>query len=234
MADLNTEALSESEEMYLLTIEKLGHSFEGELVPLGEIAEALGIKPVSVNQMVRKLEEAGLVEYQPYKGVKLAESGRGHTQLVLRDRRIWKTFLNQKLGVPISKADELACRFEHITPEEVIVKLYTYLGEPSHTPEGEPIPEIKTPKRHKPRLPLTHIATGEKVEVHSINLKGAGSEFLAGEGILAGAIVKVLATSANGTVLIEGVEGQVNLVEEIASEIMATYLLRKGGQRAHA
>ena len=84
--------MSESEEMYLITIARLGAKELQGLVPLSKLADALSVVPVSVNQMVKKLEEAGLVHYFPYKGVELTDQGRKVARQVLRHRRLWEYF----------------------------------------------------------------------------------------------------------------------------------------------
>ena len=67
--------LSESEEMYLVTIRKICESCTDTSIPIPHLAEELAVLPVSVNQMVKKLAEAGFVEYIPYKGVELTAEG---------------------------------------------------------------------------------------------------------------------------------------------------------------
>ena len=49
---------------------------EGAAVSTNELAERLGVTPGSVSAMVRKLSEAGLVEHEPYHGVRLTGQGR--------------------------------------------------------------------------------------------------------------------------------------------------------------
>jgi Mn-dependent DtxR family transcriptional regulator len=44
---------------------------DNQPVPLSKLAEELDISPVSVNEMCRKLQENGLINYQPYKGASL-------------------------------------------------------------------------------------------------------------------------------------------------------------------
>jgi Mn-dependent DtxR family transcriptional regulator len=62
----NTEGMSENEQMYLVTIAKLEEGGHESPVALSELANALSVLPVSVNQMVRKMDESGLVKYYPY------------------------------------------------------------------------------------------------------------------------------------------------------------------------
>ena len=84
--------------------------------------------------MVHKLEERGLVNYTPYKGVFLSSDGRKRTSSILRKRRLWKSFFEQCLDMDAHEAEALACRMEHITPDEVADRLGLFLQEEQHCP----------------------------------------------------------------------------------------------------
>ncbi|MGI9585871.1 MAG: metal-dependent transcriptional regulator, partial [Acidimicrobiia bacterium] len=109
-------------------------------VPVATIAGELDVSVVSANQMIRKLETSGFVDYLPYKGVVLTETGSERANVVLRNRRLWAVFLSEHLGLSPESADDVACEMEHVTPEEVAGRLSRFLGEPSIDPGGKPIP----------------------------------------------------------------------------------------------
>src|SRR6185503_15576017 len=46
-----------------------------KLVPMGQLAAALGIAPGTATTMVKALAESGLVSYEPYNGVRLTSAG---------------------------------------------------------------------------------------------------------------------------------------------------------------
>ncbi|MFZ0544480.1 MAG: metal-dependent transcriptional regulator, partial [Candidatus Promineifilaceae bacterium] len=140
MADQNIANLSESEEMYLVTAVQLAEAGMREPISLTSLAQALSIQPASANEMVRKLAEAGFLNYIPYKGVNLLTNGRRLAQQVLRSRRLWELFLVRHLELPPTEADALACRLEHITPKDVAERLYLFLERPSVSSQGLPIP----------------------------------------------------------------------------------------------
>jgi DtxR family Mn-dependent transcriptional regulator len=51
---------------------------EGErpaLLPMGQLATALGVAPGTATTMVKTLAESGLVRYEPYAGVALTSAG---------------------------------------------------------------------------------------------------------------------------------------------------------------
>jgi DtxR family Mn-dependent transcriptional regulator len=132
---------TEAEEMYLITVARAIEDGVGPPVPVSTIAAELDVSVVSANQMIRKLETGGFVDYLPYKGVALTDDGRTTANSVLRNRRLWGVFLTDHLGLSPARADEVACEMEHVTPEEVAARLSLFLGDPSTGPGGKPIPD---------------------------------------------------------------------------------------------
>jgi DtxR family Mn-dependent transcriptional regulator len=58
---------------------------DGEtLVPMGQVASSLGVTPGTATTMVKALAESGLVDYEPYSGVRLSAAGETLAGLVLR------------------------------------------------------------------------------------------------------------------------------------------------------
>jgi Mn-dependent DtxR family transcriptional regulator len=73
--DVGRHPPSASTEDYL---ERIGELIERDgSVRMGEIARALGVRPPSVTAMVRRLAQAGYVEYARYREVVLTPKGRG-------------------------------------------------------------------------------------------------------------------------------------------------------------
>lgn len=138
--DAGVALTSPSEEMYLITVAVAEEEGRPLPLPLADLAQALAISPVSANQMVRRLEERGLVKYHPYHGVALTIPGRQEARRVLRGRRLWGTFLVEHLGFTPEEADALACGLEHVTPPEAADRLARFLGDPALGPLGDPIP----------------------------------------------------------------------------------------------
>jgi DtxR family Mn-dependent transcriptional regulator len=126
--------------MYLITVAVAEEDGRPAPWPLAGLAEALGISPISANQMVRRLADRGLVEYHPYRGVSLTPRGRRAARRVLRGRRLWATFLVEHLGFTPGEADALACSLEHVTPPAAADRLARYLGDPAVEPLGRVIP----------------------------------------------------------------------------------------------
>lgn len=111
------------------------------LVGMGQIAQALEVAPGTVTAMVKTLERSGLLEYEPYSGVRLSDEGRRAATHVVRRHRLIELFLVEKLGFDWSEVHEEAERLEHAMSEKLIDRLDEMLGHPRFDPHGDPIPD---------------------------------------------------------------------------------------------
>lgn len=220
MADHNSVVISESEEMYLITIARLVEQGEEEPVSVSRLASELSIQPVSANQMVHKLAEEEFVEYLPYKGVQLKPKGQEVAQKVLRDRRLWEVFLVTHLELPPSEADALACRLEHITPKGVTCRLAKFLDHPSFTPQGLPIPDLNGGDVTHRVQPLSELGVGDWGEVIRIEGDPATQAFLEAEGFRPGIEVIPLAMGKDGALLLQVGRERLHLSQTVADSIL--------------
>lgn len=114
---------------------------EGQrLVQMGQLAGALGVTPGSATAMVKALADSGLVEYEPYSGVRLSAAGEKLAGLVLRRHRLVELFLVQVMGISWTEVHEEAEQLEHVVSERLIERMDEMLGRPDVDPHGDPIP----------------------------------------------------------------------------------------------
>ncbi len=210
---------TESEEMYLVTLALLQEAGGENPVPISLLAHELSIQPVSANQMVRKLEEAGLLVYEPYKGVSFTPQGKERALRVLRHRRLWEVFLVELLRVAPVEAAELACRLEHTLPEDVAERLADFLGDPVSNPQGKPIPRLEPEDALRRGILLSRIKPGEVGRIHAIEADPPARLFLESEGLQPGVELVVLATGKEGAVLVDVDGSPVTLAQGLASQI---------------
>jgi DtxR family Mn-dependent transcriptional regulator len=113
------------------------------LVPVGQIASALGVVPGTATTMVKTLAEAGLVHYEPYAGIRLTPAGERLASLVLRRHRLVELFLVRVLGMSWAEVHDEAERLEHAVSERLIDRIDEMLGRPEVDPHGDPIPSAE-------------------------------------------------------------------------------------------
>ena len=212
--------MTESEEMYLVTIARLKETCGENPIPLSSLAAELDVLPVSANQMIRKLEENGLVTYQPYKGVELSPEGLRLALLTLRRRRLWEVFLVERLSCTSEEASTLACRLEHALPSEAAERLAQFLGSPQHSPNGLPIPQSDSKAEDLLDVPLAALKVGEPATISRIEADPPARAFLLNQGLYPGAQLQALAVSASGEALVATSTGiSVHLAEALVKTI---------------
>lgn len=134
--------LSNSEENYLKTLLSISSVKGQNSIGTNELAIQLFLKPATVNSMLKKLRDKGLVDYERYGKISLTEKGRFEAGLVLRKHRLWETFLYEKLDFSWDELHEIAEQLEHIKSMKLIDKLDAFLGYPNFDPHGDPIPDL--------------------------------------------------------------------------------------------
>jgi DtxR family transcriptional regulator, Mn-dependent transcriptional regulator len=207
--------MSESIEMYLVMTALLRDTPE-QPVAVALLAGKLGVTQVSANEMCHKLSERGLLDYQPYKGVRLTEAGEAQAQAILSRRRLWVIFLVANLGIEPQEADDLACQLEHITSERLVTALKAFLEQAPNMPLRA---EAAGAATLSSALPVSGCAAGAHGQIAAVNSAPSTAAFLRSQGLAPGAQARVLAVGADGAVLIEVGGHQVALAPSVAAQI---------------
>ncbi|HZO35731.1 MAG TPA: metal-dependent transcriptional regulator [Solirubrobacteraceae bacterium] len=131
---------SEAIEDYAKAIYALSRRGDGT-VTTNALAERLAVTPASVSAMVKRLAERGLAEHVPYRGVALTADGERVALEVMRHHRLLELYLAEHLGVPWDRVHEEAEALEHVISEDLEARIAAKLGNPTHDPHGDPIPD---------------------------------------------------------------------------------------------
>ncbi len=113
------------------------------LLPMGQLAAAVGVTPGTATTMVKTLAESGLVEYEPYAGVALTAAGQKLAALVLRRHRLIELFLVRVMGYSWDEVHDEAELLEHVVTDRLIDRMDEMLGRPETDPHGDPIPNAE-------------------------------------------------------------------------------------------
>ncbi len=143
-------------EDYLKAIYRLQRSGAGAAAK--DIGAAVGVSAASVTSMLKKLARLRMVEYTPYRAVTLTTGGEQAALEIIRHHRLLELFLQEILGYSLSEVHGEADRLEHTISEELEERIAQLLGNPSHDPHGEPIPNRQGLMRERRQLPLAELA----------------------------------------------------------------------------
>jgi DtxR family Mn-dependent transcriptional regulator len=158
--------VSASKENHLKAIFHLQQ--EQGLVTTNALAAALNTRPASVTDMLKKLKEQKLLNYERYKGFKLTGEGRRAAVQIIRKHRLWEYFLVKKLQFGWDEVHEIAEELEHISSRELIDRLDAFLGFPESDPHGDPIPDSQGRLQVRRQLSLSELPAGKIAQVSGI------------------------------------------------------------------
>src|SRR5690349_7025984 len=106
--------LSFTEENYLKAIYYLQQESINKDVSVNDIAERMSTRPATVTDMLRKLSEKKLINYEKYKKTQLSKTGNAVALQIIRKHRLWEVFLYGKLKFSWDEVHEVAEELEHI------------------------------------------------------------------------------------------------------------------------
>jgi DtxR family Mn-dependent transcriptional regulator len=124
------------------------------------LADRLNVTPGSVSGMLKKLDAAGLVAHEPYKGVTLTKQGRRVALEVIRHHRLIEQFLAEVLDMPWDQVHAEAEVLEHVLSEELESLIAEKLGHPTTDPHGDPIPDADLDIAERRGVPLQELDPG--------------------------------------------------------------------------
>jgi DtxR family Mn-dependent transcriptional regulator len=195
----------------------------GERVTTSALATRMGVSAPSATAMTKRLDELGLVERVPHRGVALTEDGRLGALEVLRHHRLLERYLVDRLGLSLDAVHAEAELLEHALSEELEAKIDEELGFPTHDPHGDPIPDRELRLVHGESRSLLDLEPGARGSVARV--PDGDSELLRylGElGLVPEASVEVVAQAPfGGPVTVRTASGEHAISRELADRITA-------------
>jgi DtxR family transcriptional regulator, Mn-dependent transcriptional regulator len=157
------------------------------------LADRLEVRPGSVSGMLRKLVALGLVEHEPYRGIRLTERGRAVALEVIRHHRLLELFLVESLGMGWEEVHDEAERLEHVLSEDLEELIAAKLGDPSFDPHGDPIPSRELAIAADESRMLYSLEPGESATFTRVSdAEPEMLRFLTERGIAPGAHIEVI------------------------------------------
>lgn len=187
------------------------------------IAERLEVSRPAVSEMIRRMENEGLIRLDGTT-VRLTDDGTRLAEQVVRRHRLAERFLTDVLELSWADAHAEAGKWEHVISAPVEQALDRLLGRPTTCPHGNPIPgsDYTAP----PAVPLAEIATGRDFTVSRITEElefAAGMlDFLEGARLLPGQAGRVVAASPDGGRTVEIDQRSVDVDAFAGSRILVT------------
>ncbi|TXT64214.1 MAG: Transcriptional regulator MntR [Promethearchaeota archaeon] len=117
--------LEESHEDYLKVIYLISKTNRGGWVSNSEISDMLEVQPSSVTNMLYKLRDFKLIDWEPRKSMRLTKKGKEIAKIILKRYEVLKDFFINVLNLNENDMiDEICCKIEHHLTNEVSEALY--------------------------------------------------------------------------------------------------------------
>ena len=136
MADYVSPEYHPAFEEYCETIYEL-HEDDVDVIQ-ARIAERLQVSRPAVSEMIRRMENEGLVEID--RSVRLTAKGQRLAETVVRRHRLAERLLTDILGLSWADAHQEAGKWEHVISDSVEAAIVRLLDDPTTCPHGNPIP----------------------------------------------------------------------------------------------
>lgn len=109
-------------------------------ISTSSLAEVLKVSAPAVTRMVQRLKEAGFLEHEPYRGIKLTPSGEHEALMTIRKHRLVERFLTDVMGFGWHEVHDHADDFGAAVSDTLVKRMNELAGKPQRCPHGEPIP----------------------------------------------------------------------------------------------
>ncbi|GJQ34702.1 MAG: transcriptional regulator [Anaerolineaceae bacterium] len=131
-----------------------------EQVPLSLLTSHVESSAQAIASMVKRLQRLGYLVHEPYRGVRLTESGEKIAMPSLRRHRLTEVFLVKVMKYDWAAAHELSDTFEKGINDELEDRMDELAGRPTRCPHGEPIPSKDGVMPIVKDMPLIEVPSG--------------------------------------------------------------------------
>tara|TARA_B100000424_G_C22934450_1_gene497174 strand:+ start:801 stop:1472 length:672 start_codon:yes stop_codon:yes gene_type:complete len=178
---------------------------DGVDVIQARIVERLQVSRPAVSEMVRKMNDAGLIKMNG-NSINLTSKGAKLANQVVRRHRLAERFLTDVLGLSWAEAHHEAGKWEHVVSPRVEAAFLKVLEDPTTCPHGNPIPgsDYQTPEGTSA---LAEITVGNQFIIERIpeelEFQPGLLEFLEESNLIPGENGTVTAVSPDGTTTVD-------------------------------
>lgn len=184
--------------------ERNGESGGQASVSLSELSRRAQQKNSTTSEAIKRLQSRGLVEHEPYSGVRLTELGARLAVTMIRRHRLIETFLVETLGYTWDEIHADADLLEHAATDRFIDRIDALLNFPTRDPHGDPIPSADGRVEDLGVMSLAECAPGQPVVIEQVNDEDPELlRYLAAHDISPGSKVCVTSPSVAGLVHVQ-------------------------------
>ena len=195
------------------------------------LADLMDVSAPAVNRMVTRLKEMGLLEHEPYQGVRLTAKGQQAALQQLRYHRIAEVFLVEVMGFHWHEIYEEAQRMSTALGDVIAERMLEMAGNPDECPHGEPIPDTDGTLPETDDRLLTTVEAGMTLQITRVRTRETDRlEYLAALGLVPGTAFELLHVAPfNGPMQLK-VGKEYRIIGHNLAEMIRVHVLDAGSQ----
>ncbi|MCX8170384.1 MAG: metal-dependent transcriptional regulator [Candidatus Bathyarchaeota archaeon] len=133
-----SKKLTEREAEYLKAVFNL--LSEKSVVGSLDVANIMGVSCATASETLKRLYEKGMLVREPWRGVSLSELGLREVNRIMRNHRVFETYVHKFLLVNLGDACECARKIELYLSDKIVDSMCRVLGHPVKCPHDKDIP----------------------------------------------------------------------------------------------
>lgn len=215
---MKREKTSASQEDYLKAIWEM---LDEDHAPISaRLAEELNVTPPAVTAALKRMTRDGYVRMDKSGRIELTAKGHKIAQHLALRHQLAEVLLTDVIGLPWSKAHDVAERFEHVISPEIEALLIKKFGDRTSCPHGVPMRGGVAKLRKDGAVLLSELRAGECAEILAVYEKDAQFlHFLDGLHLRPAARVEVLKREYDETMTLRATGKNMHLGRPATSRI---------------
>ena len=133
---------TDSMQEYLAEAWRIAHyQPDDRFVSTSALAEEIGVSAPAVTRMVQRLKQAGYLEHEPYRGIRLTASGERAALANIRRHRLVERFLVDVMGFGWHEVHDDADDLGLVVSDALVDKIDAMSGYPKRWPSRRAYPQ---------------------------------------------------------------------------------------------
>ncbi len=145
------------------------YQMDDPYVSTSALAKVLNVSPPAVTRMVQRLRDAGYLDHEPYRGIRLTRAGEHLALMNIRRHRLVERFLVDVMHFGWHQVHGPADELGAVVSDVVVNRMEQMAGFPKRCPHGEPIPTAAGVMPRIKDYPLADAEVGSDLVVSRVN-----------------------------------------------------------------
>jgi len=130
-----------TQEDYIRAIYRLSEDLDRP-IKSAELVAKLDLNKSTISQRLKELQKHGWIKQEAYGPIQLTAEGLRLAKNLIYKHRLIELYLIKEMGFTPKEVHAEAHQLEHAVSDKLILKMAKKLGNPTHCPHGQELPDF--------------------------------------------------------------------------------------------